>query len=40
LALQRDRLLACNHYHVIFTLPHELNPLWLANVPVMTSLLF
>jgi hypothetical protein len=24
---------------VIFTLPHELNPLWLANVPVMTSLL-
>jgi len=25
---------------VIFTLPHELNPLWLANVPVMTTLLF
>ena len=40
LARQRARLLACNHYHVIFTLPHELNPLWLANVPVMTSLLF
>jgi hypothetical protein len=39
LALQRARLLACDHYHVIFTLPHELNPLWLANVPVMTSLL-
>jgi Putative transposase len=33
-------LLACDHYHVIFTLPHELNPLWLANVPVMTTLLF
>jgi Putative transposase len=25
---------------VICTLPHELNPLWLANVPVMTTLLF
>jgi hypothetical protein len=37
LALQRARLLACDHYHVIFTLPHELNPLWLANVPLMTT---
>jgi hypothetical protein len=33
-------LLACDHYHVIFTLPHDLNPLWLANVPMMTTLLF
>jgi Putative transposase/Transposase zinc-binding domain len=40
LALQRARLLACDHYHVIFTLPHDLNPLWLANVAVMTTLLF
>lgn len=40
LARQRARLLACDHYHVIFTLPHELNPLWLANVPMMTALLF
>jgi Putative transposase/Transposase zinc-binding domain len=40
LALQRARLLACDHYHVIFTLPHDLNPLWLANVQVMTTLLF
>jgi hypothetical protein len=40
LALQRARLLACDHYHVIFMLPHELNPLWLANVSVMTTLLF
>jgi len=40
LALQQVRLLACDHYHVIFTLPHDLNPLWLANVPVMTTLLF
>jgi hypothetical protein len=40
LALQRARLLACDHYHVIFTLPHDLNPLWLANVAVMSTLLF
>ena len=39
LALQRARLLAGDHYHVIFTLPHDLNPLGLANVPVMTTLL-
>src|SRR5499427_7406433 len=39
LARHRARLLACDHYHVIFTLPHDLNPLWLANVPVMTTLL-
>jgi len=40
LVLQQARLLACDHYHVIFTLPHDLNPLWLANVPVMSTLLF
>jgi len=40
LALQQARLLACDHYHVIFTLPHALNPLWLANVPVLSGLLF
>jgi putative transposase/transposase-like zinc-binding protein len=40
LAVQRARLLACDHYHVIFTLPHDLNPLWLATVPVMSTLLF
>ena len=39
LALQRARLLACDHSPVIFPLPHDLNPLWLANVPVMTTLL-
>src|SRR2546422_9015225 len=39
LALQQARLLACDHSHVIFTLPHALNPLWLANVPVMSTLL-
>jgi hypothetical protein len=39
LALQQARFLACDHSHVIFTLPHALTPLWLANVPVMTTLL-
>jgi Putative transposase/Transposase zinc-binding domain len=39
-AVQQARLLACDHYHVIFTLPHDLNPLWLANVSVMMTLLF
>jgi hypothetical protein len=40
LAKQKGRLLACEHYHVIFTMPHELNGLWLANVEVMSRLLF
>ncbi len=39
LALQRARLLACDHSHVLFTVPHDLNPLWLANVAVLTTLL-
>jgi hypothetical protein len=37
---QRARLLACDHYHVIFTIPSELNPLWLANVRELATLLF
>jgi hypothetical protein len=37
---QRARLLSCEHYHVIFTLPRELNGLWLANVRVLATLLF
>ena len=40
LATQKARLLACEHYHVIFTIPSELHDLWLANVAVMTTLLF
>jgi len=40
LARQKARLLACAHYHVIFTIPHELNDLWLANVEAMSQLLF
>ena len=37
---QQARLLACDHYHVIFTIPSELQDLWLANVAAMTNLLF
>jgi hypothetical protein len=37
---QRARLLSCEHYHVIFTLPRELNPLWLANVRELAAVLF
>jgi hypothetical protein len=40
LTKQKARLLGCDHYHVIFTIPHDLNAVWLANVPLMTSLLF
>ena len=37
LTLQPARLLACDHAHVIFTLPHELTPVWLAHVPQLTT---
>lgn len=40
LATQRARRLAGDHSHVICTLPHDLTPLWLGNVSLMTSLLF
>jgi hypothetical protein len=40
LVKQKARLLACEHDHVIFTLPDELRGLWLANVRAMTHLLF
>jgi hypothetical protein len=33
-------LLPCDYYHVIFTLPHDLTPLWRWNVRRMTALLF
>jgi Transposase zinc-binding domain len=40
LASQTARLLACDHDHVILTLPDELRGLWLANVRPLTTLLF
>lgn len=39
-ARQKARLLACDHYHVIFTMPDERRGLWLANGCMMTTLLF
>ncbi|HEX9843169.1 MAG TPA: transposase [bacterium] len=39
LATQRARLLACDHSPVIVTIPHDLNPRWRENVPLMTALL-
>jgi hypothetical protein len=37
---QKDRLLACDHYHVIFTLPHELLDLWRYNTSWFTHVFF
>lgn len=37
---QMHRLLPCAHFHVIFTLPHELLALWEFNRRVFTALLF
>ena len=37
---QTKRLLDCDHYHVILTIPHELNPLWRLNNKTMANLLF
>jgi len=40
LVQQRARLLACEHDHVIFTMPDALRGLWVANVRAMPQLLF
>ena len=40
LAAQRARLLACDHYHVVFTLPRELHTLWRTNRRRFADLLF
>lgn len=37
---QARMLLGCAHHHVIFTVPHELNVLWLLNQAVLGELLF
>ena len=37
---QLARLLPCPHFHVVFTLPHVLLPLWSFNRAAMASLLF
>ena len=40
--LQRTqaRLIECAHWHVIFTIPHQLNILWRLNTPAMMDALF
>jgi hypothetical protein len=40
LATQQARLLACDHYHVVFTLPRELHELWRYNRRTFADLLF
>ena len=40
LQAQKARLLACAHHHLIFTIPHELNTLWMFNRAPMARLLF
>jgi hypothetical protein len=40
LTKQQARLLACEHDHVILTMPHALHEVWLANVAEMSRLLF
>jgi hypothetical protein len=37
---QLGTLLPVRHYHVVFTLPHAVNPLWRQNPQVMGTLLF
>ena len=37
---QRDRLLPCEHFHVVFTIPSELRELWRWNRKAMADLLF
>ena len=37
---QAARLLECDHYHVVFTLPHELLALWAWNRQAMVRILF
>jgi hypothetical protein len=39
-AQPQARLFDGDHSQVICTIPHDLNAVWLANVPLMTSLLF
>lgn len=37
---QSERLLNCGHYHMVFTIPHELNILWQWNKKAVTNSLF
>lgn len=37
---QKERLLNCDYYHTVFTIPSELNPIWEHNRTMVTSRLF
>lgn len=37
---KKASLLGCDHFHMIFTVPHELNFFWFINPKLMTDLLF
>ncbi len=37
---QKARLLACDHFHVIFTIAHELHQLWWLNTRLLIEILF
>lgn len=36
----RERLIACRHHHLIFTMPHQLHDLWRYNRPWLMQALF
>lgn len=40
LEAQKSRLLGCDHYHVVFTLPHQLLAFWWCNTRLLVDLLF
>lgn len=40
LTKQKARILSCDHFHVIFTMPSQLRPLWRFNKKVMNRILF
>lgn len=40
LARQARTLLGCGHHHVILTVPHEVNPLWMVNRTAIGNLVF
>ena len=40
LEARRSQLLPCAHFHVVFTTPHEFEPLWISDRQRMVDLLF
>lgn len=40
LEARRQQLLPCAHFHVVFTTPHELEPLWISHRQRMVDVLF